>query len=145
MESREDKAFNFPEYLQKKSTILDLLHHEVNSTISADKTLKRLEKTILTPEILRNLSFEQIMIFMDKLMRRQEKGKEFIIDFYRVTSKSQDIQNALKQCIMDKEVEGADAINPVESEKEFKQKLIGALDKVLELERREHEESIHRD
>ena len=86
--------------LRRSSTILDLLNHEVVCTIGADKTLRRLEKVIMQPEVLKSLSFEQIMQYTDKLMRRQKEGREFIIDFYRVTSKSQDIQSVLKQHTM---------------------------------------------
>ncbi len=130
---------NFLERINPKSTILDLLRHEVNITIGTDRTLRRLEKTILNPQILKNLSFEQIMILMDKLMRRGEKGKEFLIDFYRVTSKNPEIQSALRPCIStDQEI--GEELSSVENEKEFKQKLIGKLDQVLALERRENGE-----
>lgn len=136
-ENSDNNEFKSSLVLGSASTILDLLRHEVNQAIGTDRTLKRLEKTIMHPEILKNLSFEQIMAYMDRLMRREEKGKEFIIDFYRVTSKSQDIQQALKQCIISETSTVDESGNLIESEEDFKQKLINKLDEVLIQEQEE--------
>lgn len=130
------------EILKRSSTILDLLNHEVASTIGADRALKRLEKVIMQSEVLKTLSFEQLMQYTDKLMRRQKEGREFIIDFYRVTSKSQDIQNVLKQHTMlnsgeDKVIEGR--VVSEEAEREIKNAILSKLDALL---REEEEEEI---
>jgi hypothetical protein len=127
--------FNVPaEILRKSSTILDLLNHEVTTTMSADRTLRKLEKVMLHPKVLENLTFEQLITYMDRLMRRQKEGRDFIIDFYRVTSKSQDIQSALKQYTMvgtegDQVIDGE--VVPAENELEIKKSLIAKLDQLL--------------
>lgn len=126
--------------IRRNSTILDLLNHEVVHTIGADRTMKRLEKVIMHPEILQNLSFEQILQYYDRLLRRQKEGREFIIDFYRVTSKSQDIQSALKQYTMlgDKETQVIDGeVVSKESEKEIRNKLLSKLDELFREEDKE--------
>lgn len=127
--------------IQKSNTILDLLKHEVNTSIGADRTLKRLEKVILQPEVLRNLSFEQIIQYMDRVMRRQKEGREFIIDFYRVNSKSQDTQSLLRQCIVASQensvIEG-EVVSP-EGEQKIKQKLIDTLDLLLKAQEEQEE------
>lgn len=124
------------EFLKKKYSILDLLNHEVNTTIGGDRTLKRLERTIMSPEVLKNLSFEQIMAYYDRVMRRQEKSYAFIIDFYRVTSKSQDIQNTLKQYTIinaDDSVTDAEIVDGEPREASMKQALLARLDKLIKM------------
>lgn len=141
MLNNEDKNSG-SDFLKKQYTILDLLNHEVNTTIGADKTLKRLERVIMNPEVLKNLTFEQIMTYWDKVMRRQEKSYAFIIDFYRVTSKSQDIQSTLKQHTIDpiecKQTTDGEVISS-ENEVVMKQRLLERLDKLLK-EQEENEE-----
>ena len=132
------------ELLRKNSTILDLLKHEVTTTIGADRVLKRIEKIILQPEILKNLSFEQLMLYQDKMMRRQKEGREFIIDFYRVTSKSQDIQNVLKHTItanQNGQVINGEVIT-IESENEIRNKLLAKLDIILKAQEKEEAENL---
>ena len=128
--------------IPKSSTILDLLQHEVRTSIGADRTLKRLEKVLLQPEVLRNLSFEQIIQYMDRLMRRQKEGREFIIDFYRVNSKSQDTQSILRQYIVtgnqDEAIAEGEADSP-EGEQKVKQKLIATLDLLLKAQEEQEE------
>lgn len=142
--NEEDK--NQIDILRKSSTILDLLNHEVISTIGADRALKRIERVVMQPEVLKTLTFEQLMQYTEKLMKRQKEGREFIIDFYRVTSKSQDIQNVLKQHTMlnteeTKVIEGR--VVSSESEKELKNAILAKLDALIreenELENANHD------
>lgn len=126
--------------MKKSSTILDLLNHEVCTTIGADRTLKRLERVLLQPELLNTLSFEQIMQYYDKVLRRQKDGREFIIDFYRVTSKSQDIQSALKQYTMmgekkDQVIDGE--VVSSESERDIRNRFLSQLDEMFRAQDRE--------
>lgn len=128
--------------IKKNNTMLDLLRHEVNTTIGGDRVLKRIEKVILHPEVLRTLSFDQLLQYYDRVMGRQNKAKEFIIDFYRVTSKSQEIQNTLKQYTMigtDDVIEGE--VNQPESEQAIKQALLSKLEILLK-EQAEEEEKL---
>ena len=94
---------NLPTYnldnLRTKS-IFSLLDHEMNMIASADNVLKKLEKAIMHPDVLKTLSFEQMMRYADMKLRRQQDGRNFLIDFCRVTSKSTEIQSALKQHII---------------------------------------------
>lgn len=134
------------ELIKKSNTILDLLNHEVVNTIGADRTLKKLEKVLMQPEVLKTLSFEQIIQYMDRLMRRQKEGREFIIDFYRVTSKSQDIQNALRQYTMmgnkEEQVIDGEVVSP-ETEQEVRTKLLLKLDELLKLQEQDEAEIKH--
>ena len=116
--------------LKKNSTILDLLRHEVSIIISADRTLNRIDKTIMNSEVLKSLSFEQLMMYEDRRMRRQKEGRDFIIDFYRVTSKSPEVQSALSQSVLPNKQESLDSdgnVVSVESEQAIKQALLNKL------------------
>lgn len=126
------------EFLKRKYTILDLLNHEVNVTIGSDRVLKRIEKVITSPDVLKQLSFEQIMQYMDKIMRRQNESHAFIIDFYRVTSKSPEVQSTLKQYTLGgvAENQSGEAVN-TEDQASVKQMLLTKLAGLIKEEEEE--------
>lgn len=86
--------------LFKKSTVMDLLYHEINASMKADRTLDKVEKFLMNPEVLKTLTPDQLDKIADRKLRRIEESHRFIIDFYRVGSKSQEMQDALHRFSM---------------------------------------------
>ena len=125
---------NLPVELVRNKSMLDLLQHEIVQICRGDRALSRIEKTIMHPEILKTLSFEQLIQYMDRVMRRQKEGRDFLVDFYRVTGKSQEVQNLLKQYMM-ASAPGASDISQNMEEDTFatKQKLLSKLEMFLKL------------
>lgn len=81
----------------KNKTIFDLIAHEINETVHGDRVLRKIEKAVINSETLKQLSFEQLTAYQDRVARRQEAAHRFLIDFYRVNSKSQSILAALEK------------------------------------------------
>ena len=126
---------NHPVLFPTKKTAFDLLNHEIAKTISSDRMLKKIEAILFNPENLRSLSYEQLTHLMDKISFRQSSSRNFILEFYKVSSKSQAILTALEKATV-AEQKGDLQVGSIPNEraKALKAKVI---EKLEELEREE--------
>lgn len=129
--------------LTQRKTILDMLESSICSSMGTKRTIKKIEKIILNPTMIKELTFDQLIMWTDRLIRLDENEKNFIIDFYRVTSKQAEVQSILRQYNLintkDANVIENSSSDPRDSAP-MRATLLAKLEEILRREQKEKEE-----
>ena len=97
------------------------------------------------PEIMKTLTYEQLASLMNLQMKRQKEARDFIVDFFRVTSKSQEIQGILRECTSaEGDSVGAGSGDPDSAANimEFRKSITDKMQILIEQKQREAEEAL---
>jgi hypothetical protein len=123
---------NNPPSIPPKKNAFDLLNHEIAKTMAGDRTLKKIEAILFNPANLKNMSYEQLVHLMEKVTYRQNCSRNYILEFYKVSSKSQAIFSALEKFTTTGEqgVIGETKALPDEKSAKAKQLILKALERL---------------